>query len=74
MEEYEIIVAGAGISGSTAAAMAGKMGKDVLLIDRNSAQEPGKKTLWGWVCGDAVARSHIQFVEKNLGNKFSDDA
>jgi len=72
MEEYDIIVAGAGVSGSTAAAMAGKLGKNVLLLDRNSQDEPGKKTLWGWVCGDAVARSHIQFVENNLGNRFSD--
>ncbi|MGC8645505.1 MAG: NAD(P)/FAD-dependent oxidoreductase [Thermoplasmata archaeon] len=72
MDQYDIIVAGAGVSGSTAAAMAGKLGKKVLLVDRNSADEPGKKTLWGWVCGDAVARAHILFVEKNLGNRFTD--
>ena len=74
MNGYDIIVAGAGISGATAAAMAGKMGKNVLLLDRNSADEPGKKTVWGWVCGDAVARSHISYVQKNLGNTFSDSS
>ncbi len=74
MDEYDVIVAGAGVSGATAAAMAGKLGKNVLLIDRNSAQEPGRKTVWGWVCGDAVAKSHITFVEKNLGETFSNQA
>lgn len=74
MEEYDVIVAGAGISGATAAAMAGKLGKRVLLLDRNTAEEPGKKTIWGWVCGDAVARSHISFVQENLGNTFSEEA
>ncbi len=74
MVDYDIIVAGAGVSGSTAAAMAGKLGKRVLLIDRNTADEPGKKTVWGWVCGDAVAKSHITYVQRNLGNTFSDAA
>ena len=74
MVEYDVIVAGAGVSGATAAAMAGKLGRKVLLIDRNSEMEPGKKTVWGWVCGDAVAKSHITYVQKNLGNTFSSEA
>ncbi len=73
MQDYDVLVAGAGIAGSTAAAMAGKMGSRVLLLDRNKETEPGKKTLWGWVCGDAVAKSHIEFVRKNLGNIFTGD-
>ncbi|MCW6159026.1 MAG: NAD(P)/FAD-dependent oxidoreductase [Thermoplasmatales archaeon] len=74
MVNYDVIVAGAGVSGATAAAMAGKLGKKVLLLDRNTDLEPGKKTVWGWVCGDAVARSHITFTQKNLGNTFSNEA
>ncbi len=74
MVDYDVIVAGAGVSGATAAAMAGKLGKKVLLLDRNTDQEPGKKTVWGWVCGDAVARSHITFTQENLGNTFSNEA
>ena len=74
MADYDVIVAGAGVSGATAAAMTGKLGKSVLLLDRNTSLEPGKKTVWGWVCGDAVARSHISFVQKNLGNTFSESA
>ncbi len=71
MQDYDVIVAGAGVAGSVAASMAGKMGSRVLLLDKNSENEPGKKTVWGWVCGDAVAKSHIDYVKKNLGNIFN---
>jgi len=74
MDEYDIIVAGSGVSGSLAAAMASKLGSKVLLLDRNKEDEPGKKTLWGWVCGDAVAKSHIEFVKSNLGNIFRSES
>lgn len=74
MEDYDVIVAGAGLAGSTAAAMAAKNGMNVLMLDRNTSEEPGKKTVWGWVCGDAVARSHISFVESNLGKLFTDES
>jgi geranylgeranyl reductase family protein len=70
MKEYDVIVAGAGIAGSLAAATAAKNGAKTLLIDRNSENEPGKKTNWGWVCGDAVAKSHIDYIEKKLSTKF----
>ena len=64
--DYDVIVAGAGVAGSLAAASAAKHGAKTLLLDRNSESEPGKKTNWGWVCGDAVAKAHIDFVEKEL--------
>jgi flavin-dependent dehydrogenase len=69
--DYDVIVAGAGVAGSLAAASAAKHGAKTLLLDRNDESEPGKKTNWGWVCGDAVAKAHIDFVEKELGIKFS---
>ncbi len=71
-QRYDIIVAGSGISGSLAAASAAKNGAKVLLLDRNSEEEPGKKTNWGWVCGDAVAKSHIEFAQKELGVSFGE--
>ncbi len=46
-EEYDVIVAGAGLAGSLAAAMAAKGGAKVLLLDRNKEPEVGKKTNWG---------------------------
>ena len=68
---YDIIVAGAGLAGSTAAAVAARKGKHVLLLDRNVENEVGKKTNWGWTCGDAVAASHLDFVSENTGISFS---
>ena len=70
MEEYDIIVAGSGVAGSLAAAVAAKSGLNVLLIDKNKPTEPGKKTNWGWVCGDAVAKSHLDFVSSRIGLSF----
>lgn len=69
-KDYDIIVAGSGLAGSLAATMASKAGKNVLLLDRNPEPEVGKKTAWGWVCGDAVAGSHINFVQNRLKVKF----
>ncbi len=70
---YDIIVAGAGMAGSLAAAMAAKKGMKVLLLDKNKESEPGKKTNWGWVCGDAVADGHVQFVKNKLGIEFTEE-
>lgn len=69
--EYDIIVAGAGLAGSMAAIVAAKKGMNVLLLDRNIEIEVGKKTNWGWVCGDAIADTHLDFVNKNTGITFS---
>ena len=69
--DYDVIVAGAGMSGSLAAAMAARGGASVLLVDRNKEESVGKKTVWGWTCGDAVAGSHIDFLQKNTGVTFS---
>ncbi|EQD58525.1 geranylgeranyl reductase [mine drainage metagenome] len=68
--DYDVIVAGAGMSGSLAAAMAARGGASVLLVDRNKEESVGKKTAWGWTCGDAVAASHIDFLQKNTGVSF----
>lgn len=70
-EAYDIIVAGAGIAGTLAAASAAKAGAKVLVVDRNRPEEPGKKTNWGWVCGDAVAKSHLDFIKEKTGITFS---
>jgi len=68
--DYDIIVAGAGLAGMLAATMASRAGRSVLLLDRNKQDEVGKKTVWGWTCGDAVAGSHIDFISKHLGATF----
>lgn len=70
-ESYDVIVAGSGVAGPLAAAAAARGGAKTLLIDRNKQEEVGKKTNWGWVCGDAVAKSHIDFAAKELDATFS---
>lgn len=65
-ENYDVIVAGAGLSGSLAAAMAAKGGAKVILLDRNKEEVVGKKTNWGWVCGDAVAKSHLDYIKQKV--------
>ncbi|HUC38638.1 MAG TPA: NAD(P)/FAD-dependent oxidoreductase [Candidatus Acidoferrum sp.] len=69
-DKYDVIVAGAGMAGSLAAAVAAKNGMKVALLDRNKEQEVGKKTNWGWVCGDAVADAHIQFIKSKIDINF----
>ncbi len=39
----------------------------ILVIDRNSRQEVGKKTGSGWVCGDAVSKSSLDFLANEVG-------
>ncbi|MDE1767913.1 MAG: FAD-dependent oxidoreductase [Candidatus Micrarchaeota archaeon] len=70
--QYDIIVAGSGIAGSLAAAGAAKGGAKVLLLDRNDYKQAGKKTNWGWVCGDAVANTHVDFVAKEIGLRLTE--
>ena len=68
--DYDIIVAGAGMSGSLAAAMAARRGYRVAILDRNKEGEAGKKTNWGWVCGDAVAEDHLNYIKSMVDLRF----
>ncbi len=70
-ERYDIIVAGAGMAGNLAAAVAAKAGREVLLLDRNDPVNVGKKNNWGWTCGDAVAGGHLDFITSKTGITFS---
>ncbi len=71
MEEYDVLVAGAGMGGALAAAAAAKGGARTAMLDRNGYITAGKKTNWGWVCGDAVAKSHIEFITKEIDLTFT---
>ncbi len=64
-ESFDVIVVGAGVGGCCTAIVAAKGGLKTLLIDRLAREDVGKK-----ICGDGVAKSHIDFVEQNLGIKF----
>ncbi|MEM0442130.1 MAG: NAD(P)/FAD-dependent oxidoreductase [Candidatus Nitrosocaldus sp.] len=67
--DYDIIVAGAGIAGTIAAISAAKHNNSlrILLIDKNPEYEAGKKTLNGWVCGDAVGKNNVDYLAKHTG-------
>lgn len=67
--EFDVIVAGGGMAGALAAAASARGGAKTLMLDRNDPSVVGKKTNWGWICGDAVAKSHIDFIEKELNMK-----
>src|SRR5579875_712494 len=42
----------------------------VLVVDRNPASEPGRKTINGWTCGDAVSKRSVDYVAENIGIKY----
>ena len=70
---YDVIVAGGGIAGCiTASSVAhhSKQGLSILVIDRNPQSEMGKKTGGGWVCGDAVSKGSLDFLESHVGLKY----
>jgi digeranylgeranylglycerophospholipid reductase len=71
--DHDVIVAGGGIAGVLAASSVARHSKqnlNILVIDRNPQSEMGKKTGGGWVCGDAVSKGSLDFLEKNVGIKY----
>ncbi len=68
--DYDIIIAGGGVAGLTAAISAAKHSNQnlrILVVDRNSRGEVGKKSPNGWVCGDAVSRRSLEYASSNSG-------
>jgi digeranylgeranylglycerophospholipid reductase len=68
--DYDVIVAGGGIAGLITATSAAKHSRQtlrILVLDRNPRSEAGKKTGSGWVCGDAVSKNSLDFLEKEVG-------
>lgn len=68
--DYDIIIAGGGMSGLITAASIGHHSKGkarVLVVDRNSENEPGKKTHNGWTCGDATSKRSLDYLAEHVG-------
>ncbi len=68
--DYDVVIAGAGVAGMITAVSAAKHSNQnlrILVLDRNPRDEVGKKTGTGWVCGDAVSKNSLNFLEKNVG-------
>jgi flavin-dependent dehydrogenase len=68
--DYDIIVAGAGIAGmivATSASIHSHQNLKILIIDRNPLPKAGKKTITGWVCGDAVGKNSVDYMTERIG-------
>jgi digeranylgeranylglycerophospholipid reductase len=72
--DFDVIVAGAGVAGMVTAASAAKHSNQnlrILVLDRNSRREVGKKTGSGWVCGDAVSKNSLDYLAKEVGIRYA---
>ena len=68
--DYDIIVAGGGLAGMIVASSAAHYSKQslrILIIDRNNLSRLGKKTLSGWICGDAVGKNTVEYMSSRIG-------
>lgn len=71
--DYDVIIAGAGIAGLVTAASAAKHSNQklrILVFDRNPRHEVGKKTASGWICGDAVSKNSLDYLESKVGIRY----
>ena len=71
--DYDIIVAGGGLAGMIVASSASYYSKQslkILVVDRNPSPQLGKKTISGWVCGDAVGKKSVDYMTSRIGIKW----
>jgi digeranylgeranylglycerophospholipid reductase len=67
--DYDIIIAGGGLAGlivASSAAHYSKQSLNILVIDRNPFSQLGKKTVSGWVCGDAVGKNTVDYMRDRI--------
>ncbi len=67
--DYDIIVAGGGLAGmisAQSAAFYSKQRLSILVIDRNQEPSLGKKTINGWICGDAVGKNTVDYMTERI--------
>ncbi|MBM2851706.1 MAG: dehydrogenase [Candidatus Nitrosotenuis sp.] len=67
--DYDLIVAGGGLAGMVAAQSAAHHSNQklsILVIDRNPPMLLGRKTVNGWICGDAVSKEAVDYMGKKI--------
>src|SRR2546428_10897331 len=68
--DYDIIIAGGGLAGMIVASSAAYYSNEslrILVVDRNPLSVMGKKTMTGWICGDAVGKKSVEYMSKRIG-------
>src|SRR6185503_9446375 len=71
--DYDIIVAGGGLAGlivASSAAFYSRQSIRILVLDRNPISQLGKKTVNGWVCGDAVGKNTVDYMTDRIKIKW----
>lgn len=69
MADYDVIIAGGGLAGTIAAqaiAHYSNQNAKILVADRNPEFLPGRKSLAGWVCGDACSKEAVDFMADRI--------
>src|SRR5919106_1312647 len=67
--DYDIIVAGGGLAGLIVASSAAYYSNEslrILVVDRNPFSEQGRKTVSGWICGDAVGKNTVDYMTSRI--------
>ena len=67
--DYDIIVAGGGLAGLIVASSAmyySNKSLKILVVDRNAIPQQGRKTVSGWVCGDAVGKNTVDYMTERI--------
>jgi digeranylgeranylglycerophospholipid reductase len=68
--DFDIIVAGGGLAGMIVACSAAYYSRQslrILIVDRNKLSNIGKKTVSGWICGDAVGKNTVEYMSSRIG-------
>jgi digeranylgeranylglycerophospholipid reductase len=69
VSDYDVIIAGGGLAGTiTAQSIAHYSNQNVriLVVDRNPDMLPGRKSLSGWVCGDACSKEAVDYMSSRI--------
>jgi len=67
--DYDVIVAGGGLTGTIAAqsiSYYSNQNLSILSIDRNVEMQPGRKSNAGWTCGDACSKEAVDFMTERI--------
>jgi len=73
--DYDVIIAGGGLAGTIAAQSIShysNQGLRILVVDRNTSNLPGMKSVAGWICGDAVSKEAVDFMSNRIKVNWSE--